>query len=44
MAGYDVPSSMQGRSLVGRTAGGPVYSESGEQEIRDRLSGLGYLG
>jgi predicted AlkP superfamily phosphohydrolase/phosphomutase len=44
MAGYDVPSSMQGRSLVGRTGEGPVYSESGEQEIRDRLSGLGYLG
>jgi predicted AlkP superfamily phosphohydrolase/phosphomutase len=44
MAGFDVPSSMQGRSLVGPTESGPGYSERGEQEIRDRLSGLGYLG
>ncbi len=45
LSGYDLPSSMQGRSLV---AGGavtpvPVVSAEGEAIIRERLSGLGYI-
>jgi predicted AlkP superfamily phosphohydrolase/phosphomutase len=45
LGGYDIPSSMQGRSLVaGRS---PARREgpglSGQEEIRRRLSGLGYL-
>jgi predicted AlkP superfamily phosphohydrolase/phosphomutase len=44
LGGYDVPSSMQGRSLAGGTRAEPSLSEDGEKIIRDRLSGLGYLG
>ncbi|HEU5217743.1 MAG TPA: alkaline phosphatase family protein [Gemmatimonadales bacterium] len=48
-AGHDVPSTMQGRSLAGVRggdpgAGGSGLSEEGERIIRERLSGLGYLG
>jgi predicted AlkP superfamily phosphohydrolase/phosphomutase len=48
LGGYDVPPSMQGRVL---TAGGPGQSPpedglsaEGEETIRQRLSGLGYIG
>jgi predicted AlkP superfamily phosphohydrolase/phosphomutase len=46
LGGHDIPALMQGRSLVaGRE---PVvtegYSEDGEALVRERLSGLGYLG
>jgi len=47
LAGHDVPSSMQGRSLVaGRVGGGapPDGDGDGSAAVRDRLSGLGYLG
>lgn len=44
LGGYDVPSSMQGRSLAGGTKAVEGLSEDGERIIRDRLSGLGYLG
>lgn len=44
LAGYDIPASMQGRSLVAgmekkRGAAGP----DGDQIIMDRLAGLGYV-
>lgn len=44
LGGYDVPSSMQGRSLLS----GPVSTNGGwsvgqEELIRERLSGLGYI-
>lgn len=46
--GYEIPSSMQGRSLV--TGSGPLqpagkgqYTATEEQLVRDRLSGLGYI-
>jgi predicted AlkP superfamily phosphohydrolase/phosphomutase len=46
--GYDRPPSMQGRSLgsVGgeNGPGGDGYSAQQELEVRDRLSGLGYIG
>jgi predicted AlkP superfamily phosphohydrolase/phosphomutase len=46
LGGYDVPASMQGRSLVaGKAALKPAegqLSADEEQIIRDRLSGLGY--
>jgi hypothetical protein len=35
---------MQGRSLAGGTRVMEGLSEDGERIIRDRLSGLGYLG
>lgn len=46
LAGSDVPSTMQGASLAGGVAGGADggLSAEGERIIRDRLSGLGYLG
>ena len=44
LGGYDVPSSMQGRSLAGGTRTVEGLSEDGERIIRERLSGLGYLG
>jgi predicted AlkP superfamily phosphohydrolase/phosphomutase len=44
LGGYDVPSSMQGRSLAGGARQVEGLSEDGERIIRDRLSGLGYLG
>lgn len=43
LAGSDVPASMQGRSLVKTGASAPLTRDQ-EQVIRDRLSGLGYLG
>ena len=47
LAGYDVPDSMQGRSLVAGQAGAagpqPAVSASGQEIIRRRLSGLGYI-
>ena len=48
LGGYDRPPSMQGRSLlVGRSADAPPvpgYSDDDERIVRDRLSGLGYIG
>jgi hypothetical protein len=41
--GSDVPSSMQGRSLIGAAVRGELTLDQ-EQIIRERLSGLGYLG
>lgn len=47
LGGYDVPPTMQGRSLVaGQALGAAVgagYSADGEELVRDRLSGLGYI-
>jgi predicted AlkP superfamily phosphohydrolase/phosphomutase len=47
LGGYDVPSSMQGRSLLTGAVGPAVdpsgFSAEGEAIIRDRLSGLGYI-
>jgi predicted AlkP superfamily phosphohydrolase/phosphomutase len=42
LGGYEIPGSMQGRSLV-TAPGKPVLTTDQEQAIRDRLSGLGYL-
>ena len=48
LGGYDRPSSMQGKSLVaGRDSNAPLdsgYSDDDETTVRDRLSGLGYIG
>jgi predicted AlkP superfamily phosphohydrolase/phosphomutase len=48
LGGYEVPPSMQGRSLVaGESPQSPDdqgYTADEETIIRDRLSGLGYLG
>jgi predicted AlkP superfamily phosphohydrolase/phosphomutase len=48
LGGYEVPASMQGRSLV---AGRPLegspngdYTSDDETIVRERLSGLGYIG
>ena len=47
LAGYEIPDSMQGRSLVAgmekRTAGGDSGDAEGEKTIHDRLAGLGYV-
>jgi predicted AlkP superfamily phosphohydrolase/phosphomutase len=47
LGGYDIPPSMQGRSLVaGRALSEPAgvgYSSDEEATVRDRLSGLGYI-
>jgi predicted AlkP superfamily phosphohydrolase/phosphomutase len=43
LGGYDRPSSMQGRSLIGGGAVAPALSPEGEAIIRERLSGLGYI-
>jgi predicted AlkP superfamily phosphohydrolase/phosphomutase len=47
LGGYDVPPSMQGRSLwAGHGGGGAaqaVLSAEGEELLRQRLSGLGYV-
>ena len=53
LGGYDIPSSMQGRSLVAGRELPPTtgtwrpdaadLSAEGEQILRDRLSGLGYI-
>jgi predicted AlkP superfamily phosphohydrolase/phosphomutase len=49
LGGYDVPSSMQGRSLAaGRPAPTPptatAVDDDREAIVRDRLQGLGYIG
>jgi predicted AlkP superfamily phosphohydrolase/phosphomutase len=47
LAGYEVPETMQGRSLVAGARGASPdggYAPDDETIIRDRLSGLGYLG
>lgn len=47
LGGYDLPSSMQGTSLLsGQTLGvreEPALSEDGEAIVRERLKGLGYI-
>jgi predicted AlkP superfamily phosphohydrolase/phosphomutase len=47
LAGYDIPDSMQGRSLVAglekKSAGDGFGSGDNEQLIHDRLAGLGYI-
>ena len=47
LAGYDIPPSMQGTSiLAGKTlvsANGGGLSQDDEETIRERLSGLGYI-
>ncbi len=44
LAGYEIPSSMQGRSLVaGMEKKAPDDGGSGAQIIHDRLEGLGYI-
>lgn len=42
-AGYDIPSTMQGRSLAAPRGPGESPSAEGERIIRERLSGLGYI-
>lgn len=48
LGGYEIPPTMQGRSLVrGQNPsppGQPDYAGDDEAIVRDRLSGLGYLG
>ena len=46
LAGYEVPEAMQGRSLAAGAAspGDGGYAPDDETIIRDRLSGLGYIG
>jgi predicted AlkP superfamily phosphohydrolase/phosphomutase len=48
LAGYEIPPTMQGRSLVaGQKLTSPEnldYSGDDETIVRDRLSGLGYIG
>jgi predicted AlkP superfamily phosphohydrolase/phosphomutase len=48
LGGYEVPVSMQGRSLVAgqmsASSSGSDYAPDDETIVRDRLSGLGYLG
>lgn len=47
LSGYDVPNTMQGRSLVlghsVASAPTPGYTPTEEEIIRERLSGLGYI-
>jgi predicted AlkP superfamily phosphohydrolase/phosphomutase len=47
LAGYEIPDSMQGRSLVAglekKTPGGGGVDSEGEKIIHDRLAGLGYV-
>jgi predicted AlkP superfamily phosphohydrolase/phosphomutase len=47
LAGYEIPETMQGRSLVAgmekKSAGSGDAEGEGEQTIRDRLAGLGYI-
>jgi predicted AlkP superfamily phosphohydrolase/phosphomutase len=46
LAGYEVPEAMQGRSLAAgvSSSGDDGYAPDDETIIRDRLSGLGYIG
>jgi predicted AlkP superfamily phosphohydrolase/phosphomutase len=47
LSGYDIPKSMQGRSLVaGKALSGEAdtgYTADEEELVRERLSGLGYI-
>ena len=47
LAGYEIPESMQGRSLVAgiekKITGGDSGDGEAEKTIRDRLAGLGYV-
>jgi predicted AlkP superfamily phosphohydrolase/phosphomutase len=47
LAGYEIPDTMQGRSLVARmekkTPGGESGDREAEKTIHDRLAGLGYV-
>jgi predicted AlkP superfamily phosphohydrolase/phosphomutase len=43
LGGYEIPASMQGSSLVSAGAATPLTRDQ-ESTIRERLSGLGYLG
>lgn len=44
LGGYDIPSSMQGKSLLGGHASADTtLPEDAEEIIRNRLSGLGYI-
>jgi hypothetical protein len=44
LAGYDIPEQMQGRSLVaGMEKKPPEGFGSGEDTVKDRLAGLGYI-
>ena len=44
LAGYEIPETMQGRSLVaGMEKKSPGNGSADEQIIHDRLSGLGYV-
>jgi predicted AlkP superfamily phosphohydrolase/phosphomutase len=45
LAGSDVPPSMQGRSIVGDAvaSGAEGFTATGEEIVRQRLSGLGYI-
>ena len=46
LAGYDIPESMQGRSLVAgmqKKGPGDRQDSEGEKLIHDRLAGLGYI-
>jgi arylsulfatase A-like enzyme len=47
LAGYEIPESMQGRSLITgmekKTPGGDAGDSAGEKIIHDRLAGLGYV-
>jgi predicted AlkP superfamily phosphohydrolase/phosphomutase len=48
LGGYDRPPGMQGRSLASEVGSRPPedagYSDADEEIVRDRLSGLGYIG
>jgi predicted AlkP superfamily phosphohydrolase/phosphomutase len=44
LAGYEIPETMQGKSLVaGMEKKTPGPDDEGEKEIHDRLAGLGYV-
>ena len=43
LGGYDVPPSMTGTSLLTSAAVTPVSPSSGDEIIRERLKGLGYI-
>jgi hypothetical protein len=43
LGGYDVPPSMTGASLLTSAAVTPVSPSSGDEIIRERLKGLGYI-
>jgi len=47
LAGYEIPETMQGRSLISgmekKSGGGGVNDAEAEKTIHDRLAGLGYV-